>query len=154
MKKLLMTLALVLASQLAFCQTFDEVANQLKALPQAQYQELNKEVLKLASGGIEDESIKKVFNNLECMKMLVITDADEATRADFIQKASSLKTRYEKIAEESEDGQSVLIFVEKGEDDKTKCIIMAMAADSACQFICFEGDLSLSDLEALGSLNQ
>ena len=152
MKKILMTLALVLASQLAYCQTFNEVVDQLKALPQAQYQEMNKELLKMVSAGIEEEAVKKVFDNVECMKMLIITDADEATRTTFMEKVSTFKTRYEKIAEESEEGQYVYVFSEKSEDDKTKCIIMAAAADSSCQLICFEGNLNLSDLEALSKL--
>jgi len=152
MKKILMTLALVLASQLAYCQTFNEVVDQLKALPQAHYQEMNKELLKMVSAGIEAEAVKKVFDNLESMKMLVITDADEATRTTFMEKVSTFKTRYEKIAEESGERQYVYVFSEKSEDDKTKCIIMAAAADSACQLICFEGDLNLSDLEALSKL--
>ena len=152
MKKILMTLALVLASQLAYCQTFNEVVDQLKSLPQAQYQEMNKELLKMVSAGIEEEAVKKVFDNVESMKMLVITDADEATRTTFMEKVSTFKTRYEKIAEESEEGQYVYVFSEKSEDDKTKCIIIAVASDSACQLICFEGDLNLSDIEALSKL--
>ena len=152
MKKFLMTLALVLASQLAYCQTFNEVADQLKALPNAQYQELPKDMVNLMTASIEDESIKKVFANVECMKMLSIADADEKTRATFIEKVSSLKTRYERIAGESEDGENAFVFAEKDDDGKSKCIILALAAESGCQLICFEGDLNLSDLEALSTL--
>lgn len=152
MKKLLMTLALIVASQFAFSQTFDEVADQLKTLPKAEYQSLGKDMLAMAAAGVTDANAKKIFSKLTAMKLLEIKNPDKATRATYDQKVASFKTLYEKVAEENEEGQTALVYAAKGENGKTECVILSVADADSCELICFEGDIELSDIEALSSL--
>ena len=147
-----MTLALVFASQMAFCQTIDEVLEKVKALPNAQYQEISKEMMTFALAQINDEPTKKAMQKVESMTMGMVSSPTEETRAAFIDIVSSLKNRYNKVTEEQEEGKKVFVFSDTDDAGKPLGLVIGASENEGCQIIYFKGNVGLEDLEALGNL--
>ena len=152
MKKILMTLALVLASQMAFCQTIDEVFEKVKALPNAQYQEISKEMMAFVLAQMNDEKTKKTMQKVESMSFGMISSPTEETRTAFIDIVSSLKNRYNKVAEEQEEGQKMFVFTDSDDAGKPLGLMLVVSEGEGCQLIYFKGNVGREDLEALSNM--
>ena len=151
MKKILMTLALVFATQMAFCQSFNDVLNKLNELPGAQAVTLEKEMLKMAASSVPEDA-KKTFDKIEQMVMLSIENPSAETQATFLEQVKTLKNNYNKLAEEEEEDQVVLMFADMDDDGNSKGLIMATTSKDECMFIYIEGTISADELSALDAL--
>ncbi len=152
MKKILMTLALVLASQLAYCQSITEVVDQLKALPGAESQVLGKDMVAMLIASIPDEATKNTMKKVEEMDMVQVSNASEEIRSKFTDIVKSLKNSYDKVAEETEGEETMFMFADNDDEGKPQHLMIGVVSSKDCQFICFKGQLSLADLEALGNM--
>jgi len=152
MKKILMTLALVLASQLAYCQSITEVIDQLKALPGAESQVLGKDMVAMLVANIPDEATKNTMKKVEEMDMVQVSNASEEIRSKFTDIVKSLKNSYDKVAEETEGEETMFMFADNDDEGKPRHLMIGVVSSNDCQFICFKGQLSLADLEALGNM--
>lgn len=147
MKKLLALLVLVFTCQMAFCQTYDEVINKFKDKEGAEFTEVPKMLLSMALSEADSQT-KAVMKNIECMKVLELSDCGEAIKKDFLVQAGKMEAKYNKLIESSEDGETNIIFVD-GDDDNAKAIIVISADDKDCEMLVMEGKLSLESLEKI-----
>ena len=151
MKKILMTLALVFATQMAFCQSFNDVLNKLNWLPGAQAVTLEKEMLKMAASSVPEDA-KKTFEKIDKMVMLGIEDASAETQATFLEQVKTLKNNYNKVAEEQEDDQTVFVFADMDDDGNSKGLIVATAGKDQCVFVYIDGAISVDEISQLGDI--
>ena len=154
MKKLLALLVLVFTCQMAFCQTYDELINKFKDKPEAEAVEVPKLMLNLAVAEA-DANTKALFKNIDCMKMLELTNCSESIKKDFMAQAGKLEAKYTTLANLSEDGETTLMFAD-GEEDPLKAVIVINSSKEECEMVVIEGKLQLDQLEnifdSMGSL--
>ena len=146
-----MMLALLMTCQLAFCQTPTDVFNQFKEKKGVEYNEIPKIMLSLVTESMDDAATKEMMNRLQCMKMMSISNANAETRANFIAAVKKLDGKYTKVNESSEDGETIIIYIE-GTADDVKSMIMADVAEESCDFIVLEGKLKASDLTTFSNM--
>lgn len=152
MKKILMMLALVFCAQMAFCQSFDEVANKLKALPGAELLTLDKDMLKLVTSASTDQSANKMMGKLDELVMLNIENPSDETIATFLKEVKTLKNNYSKVAEEEEDGETMLVFGDLDDDGNAKGFIVGKSGKEECMLMYMKGNVSAEELEALSEM--
>ena len=151
MKKILMTLALVFVTQMAFCQSLDDVITKLKKLPNAEAMTLEKDMLKMVAATAPDDA-KKTFDKIDKMIMLGIDNPSAESQATFLKEVKSLKNKYSKLAEEEEEGQTVLLFGDMDDDGNSNALIMATIGKDECMIVYIDGKISADELSALDSL--
>ena len=147
MKKLLVLLVLVFTCQMAFCQTYDEVINKYKEKEGVEFTEIPKMLLSMALTEADSQT-KAVMKNIECMKILELNGCGEAVKKDFLVQAGKMESKYNKLIESNEDGETNIIYVD-GDEDSAKAIIVVSADSEECQMLVMEGKLSLSSLEKI-----
>lgn len=147
MKKLFALLVLVFTCQMAFCQTYDEVINKYKDKEGAEYNEVPKMLLSMALSEADSQT-KAVMKNIDCMKVLELDGCTQDIKKDFLVQAGKMETKYNKLVENSEDGETNIIFVD-GDEDNAKAIIVISASDEECAMMVMEGKLSLTSLEKI-----
>ena len=147
MKKLLALLVLVFTCQVAFCQTYDEVINNFKEKEGVEFTEIPKMLLSMALSEADSQT-KTVMKNIDCMKILELNECSEAVKKDFLVQAGKMETKYNKLIESNEDGETNIIYVD-GDEDSAKAIIVVSADAEECQMLVMEGKLSLSSLEKI-----
>ena len=147
MKKLLALLVLVFTCQVAFCQTYDEVINNFKEKEGVEFTEIPKMLLSMALSEADSQT-KTVMKNIDCMKILELNECSEAVKKDFLVQAGKMETKYNKLIESNEDGETNIIYVD-GDEDSAKAIIVVSADSEECQMLVMEGKLSLSSLEKI-----
>ena len=151
MKKILMTLALVFVTQMAFCQSFDDVITKLKKLPNAEAMTLEKDMLKMVAATAPDDA-KKTFDKIDKLIMLGIENPSAESQATCLKEVKSLKNKYSKLAEEEEEGQTVLLFGDMDDDGNPKALIMATIGKDECMIVYIDGNVSPDELSALDSM--
>lgn len=147
MKKLFALLVLVFTCQMAFCQTYTDVINNFKDKEGAEFTEVPKMLLSMALSEADSQT-KAVMKNIECMKVLELNDCNAAIKKDFLAQAAKMESKYNKLIESDEDGETNIIFVD-GDEDSAKAIIVVSADAEECQMMVMEGKLSLSALEKI-----
>ena len=147
MKKLLALLVLVFTCQVAFCQTYDEVINNFKEKEGVEFTEIPKMLLSMALSEADSQT-KTVMKNIDCMKILELNECSEAVKKDFLVQAGKMETKYNKLIESNEDGETNIIYVD-GDEDSAKAIIVVSADAEECQMMVMEGKLSLTALEKI-----
>ena len=147
MKKLLALLVLVFTCQVAFCQTYDEVINNFKEKEGVEFTEIPKMLLSMALSEADSQT-KTVMKNIDCMKILELNECSEAVKKDFLVQAGKMETKYNKLIESNEDGETNIIYVD-GDEDSAKAIIVVSADAEECQMMVMEGKLSLTSLEKI-----
>ena len=131
MKKLLALLVLVFTCQMAFCQTYDDVIKNFKDKAGVEYDEIPKLLLSLALTEV-DAQTKAIMKNIDCMKMLDLSNCTSTIKNDFMAQAKKFDGKYTKLGEDSEDGETNIIFVD-GDDDPLKGIIVVTKNEKECQ---------------------
>ena len=155
MKKLLALLVLVFTCQMAFCQTYDDVIKKFKDKAGVEYNEIPKLMLSLALTDA-DAQTKATLKNIDCMKMLDLSNCSASIKNDFIAQAKKLDGKYTKLMEDNEDGETNIFFVD-GDDDPLKAIIVVTKNEEECHMMVIEGKLYIDQLdnifEAIGGLD-
>ncbi len=144
MKKLFALLVLVFTCQFVFCQTYTDVINQFKDKEGVEFTELSKALLSVALSDADAQS-KAVMKNIECMKVLELTESSEAIKKDFLAQAAKMESKYNKLVESNENDEINIIFID-GDEDNAKAFIVVSAEGEECQMMVMEGKISLDSL--------
>ena len=144
MKKLFALLVLVFTCQIVFCQTYTDVINQFKDKEGVEITELSKALLSVALSDADAQS-KAVMKNIECMKVLELTESSEAIKKDFLAQAAKMESKYNKLVESNENDEINIIFID-GDEDNAKAFIVVSAEGEECQMMVMEGKISLDSL--------
>ena len=144
MKKLFVLLVLVFTCQIVFCQTYTDVINQFKDKEGVEFTELSKALLSVALSDADAQS-KAVMKNIECMKVLELTESSEAIKKDFLAQAAKMESKYNKLVESNENDEINIIFID-GDEDNAKAFIVVSAEGEECQMMVMEGKISLDSL--------
>jgi len=144
MKKLFALLVLVFTCQIVFCQTYTDVINQFKDKEGVEFTELSKALLSVALSDADAQS-KAVMKNIECMKVLELTESSEAIKKDFLAQAAKMESKYNKLVESNENDEINIIFID-GDEDNAKAFIVVSAEGEECQMMVMEGKISLDSL--------
>ena len=147
MKKLFALLVLVFTCQIVFCQTYTDVINQFKDKEGVEFTELSKALLSVALSDADAQS-KAVMKNIECMKVLELTESSEAIKKDFLAQAAKMESKYNKLVESNENDEINIIFID-GDEDNAKAFIVVSAEGEECQMMVMEGKISLESLEKI-----
>ncbi|MBR4367266.1 MAG: DUF4252 domain-containing protein [Bacteroidaceae bacterium] len=144
MKKLFALLVLVFTCQIVFCQTYTDVINQFKDKEGVEFTELSKALLSVALSDADAQS-KAVMKNIECMKVLELTESSETIKKDFLAQAAKMESKYNKLVESNENDEINIIFID-GDEDNAKAFIVVSAEGEECQMMVMEGKISLDSL--------
>ena len=147
---MLMLLVVTLTCQLAFCQTHQDIIEKYKGMAGVEFNELPKELLQLAAAGA-DANTKEILNRIEVLKLLQVNNGDEQLISDILADVKKLEIRYNKLAEENDEGNITMAYI-YGDDDYAEAMVVVQASSSTLQFIVLEGKIKMSDLESLGSV--
>ena len=112
-----------------------------------EFTEIPKMLLSMALSEADSQT-KTVMKNIDCMKILELNECSEAVKKDFLVQAGKMETKYNKLIESNEDGETNIIYVD-GDEDSAKAIIVVSADAEECQMLVMEGKLSLSSLEKI-----
>lgn len=144
MKKLFALLVLVFTCQMAFCQTYTDVINYFKGKQGVEFTEVPKMLLNMALSNA-DAQTKVVLKDIECMKVLELTETSEAIKKDFLAQAAKMESKYKKLIESNEDDETTIIFID-GDEDNSKAIIVVSVEEKECNMMVMEGIVSLQSL--------
>jgi len=138
MKKLLTLLALIIASQMAFCQTYIDVINKFKNKPGVVYEEDSKSQM------MQDvmPQYENLIKSIDYMKTLGLVDCNEAVRNDFIAQAKRMEKKCKKLIEEDN-----LVTLYIGKEEAAKAAIFVSYDTKECGMIVLEGKLSTSQIK-------
>lgn len=125
MKKMLITLALMLMSIGGFAQTAQEIINSYKDNPGVGFVELNKMMINMASAAAKSDAEKEALKSVDSITMGMISTDELA--AEIGQKLEVLeKQGYGKMNASKEDSKAMVYM--KGEENYiTEVVILAKA---------------------------
>lgn len=95
-----------------------------------------------------DAQTKVVLKDIECMKVLELTETSEAIKKDFLAQAAKMESKYKKLIESNEDDETTIIFID-GDEDNSKAIIVVSVEEKECNMMVMEGIVSLQSLEKI-----
>ncbi len=151
MKKMITLLALIMTCQLAFCQTFNDFFDKYKDVEGIEYQEVTKDMLKLAMGQA-DADTKAALERIESIRTMTVASPTEELINAMDADTDQLQVRYQKLVEQSEDGQAILILGDGEDDDQFEALFVLQASAEGINAILMTGRISMSELEKFGGM--
>ncbi len=157
MKKLILSLMIMVACASAQAQTPGNLFRQFKGAKNAEYVHLGKLALALMRPFIKDDEDEDARTALRCIRSMKVLDLDDCTaevKHSFAQKAKNLKTSgYEVLVRSNEKDESALILFRQKKNVIRELLILS-ADDDSCSLLQFKGRIKPGDVEKLMKDNQ
>lgn len=153
MKKILLTLALVLTCCWASATTADDLFNKFKDFENAQYMNMPQEMLQMAMAQSQatDNAQKKVTEKITSLDILQIEKADAATIKQVVDMVNDFDDTYEELARTNEDGEQVIIKMKRNGDAYSEMVVFQVDKDE-CAVIRINGNFNPDELDQLSKM--
>ena len=151
MKKIIATLALIIACQATFAQNVDTLFGQYKDKEGADYMNIPSLMLKIMRTftiGNNDKSYRFI-KGIKSVKVLDMEDCAPKVKADFLQDAKKLKLNgYETLVQTKEDGEEVKLLAKMDDEAISELIILITGKDE-CGLTLMKGKIKKEDIEVI-----
>lgn len=158
MRKLFLSLALLLACQMTFGKSLTDITDQFKTAENAQYMMIpqsmvkmlisqmlnNKDIAdKVKKNNATPENINKVMEKIDSVGYLSLDNCDESIKTSFNDKIKDLSSYgYKKM--EEKDGTGVVFT--KEQDGVAKEVLVLITKGGDCDFVQFYGNLKPDEI--------
>lgn len=152
MKKLVLSLLLIVASASAQAQTPGDLFRYFKGAKDAEYVHLGKLAFALMRPfvkGEEDAGTRMAMRSIRSLKALDLDDCTDEVKHKFAQMAKNLKTSgYEELVRSNEGGERALILMRQKKNVIRELLILSFG-DGNCSMVQFKGKIKPDDVEKL-----
>ena len=151
MKKIIATLALIIACQATFAQNIDTLFSQFKDKEGADYMNIPTLMLKFMRTFTKSNNDKsyRFIKGVKSIKVLDMEDCTQEVKAEFLQEAKKLKlSGYETLLQTKEDGEEVQLIAKMDEENINDLIILITGKDE-CGLTLMKGKIKKEDIEVI-----
>lgn len=156
MKKLFLTMCLVIAAQTAFAQTAGSLIDQFKNEPKAEFVHIPRLMMALGKAAIksniDDEDDLEGYNLIKNISSIHVLDLEECSpqvRKRFAEAAGKLQTKgYEELMRANGDGETTRILLKKKGKIIRELLILNGGKDGG-EAVQIKGNISMDDIDRL-----
>ena len=151
MKKIIATLALIIACQATFAQNIDTLFSQFKDKEGADYMNIPTLMLKFMRTFTKSNNDKsyRFIKGVKSVKVLDMEDCTQEVKAEFLQEAKKLKpSGYETLLQTKEDGEEVQLIAKMDEENINDLIILITGKDD-CGLTLMKGKIKKEDINVM-----
>ena len=151
MKKIIATLALIIACQATFAQNIDTLFSQFKDKEGADYMNIPTLMLKFMRTFTKSNNDKsyRFIKGIKSVKVLDMEDCTQEVKAEFLQEAKKLKlSGYETLLQTKEDGEEVQLIAKKNNETIRELIILITGKDD-CGLTLMKGKIKKEDINVM-----
>ena len=153
MKKIIATLALIIACQGIFAQNIDTLFSQFKDKEEADYMNIPTLMLKFMRTFTKSNNDKSyhLIKGIKSVKVLDMEDCTPEVKAEFLQAVQKLNLNgYETLVQTKEDGEEVQLIAKMGEETINDLIILITGKDE-CGLTLMKGKIKKDDIQVIMS---
>ena len=151
MKKIIATLALIIACQATFAQNIDTLFSQFKDKEGADYMNIPTLMLKFMRTFTKSNNDKsyRFIKGIKSVKVLDMEDCTQEVKAEFLQEVQKLNLNgYETLLQTKEDGEEVQLIAKMDEENINDLIILITGKDE-CGLTLMKGKIKKEDIAQL-----
>ena len=151
MKKIIATLALIIACQATFAQNIDTLFSQFKDKEGADYMNIPTLMLKFMRTFTKSNNDKsyRFIKGIKSVKVLDMEDCTQEVKAEFLQEVQKLNLNgYETLLQTKEDGEEVQLIAKMDEENINDLIILITGKDD-CGLTLMKGKIKKEDIAQL-----
>ena len=147
MKKILLAIILMITCACHLdAQTVDDLFKEFKGKTNAEYIEIPKVMMSMASAFVNKEDGSDIVKRVDHIKILNIENNPQLCQA-FAQKATNLKKEgYETMVNSNEENEKTMVLVKTKKDNITEMVVLNIETNE-CSLIQIKGKLRPSDME-------
>ena len=151
MKKIIATLALIIACQATFAQNIDTLFSQFKDKEGADYMNIPTLMLKFMRTFTKNNNDKsyRFIKGIKSVKVLDMEDCTQEVKAEFLQEVQNLNLNgYETLLQTKEDGEEVQLIAKMDEENINDLIILITGKDE-CGLTLMKGKIKKEDINVM-----
>ena len=151
MKKIIATLALIIAWQATFAQNIDTLFSQFKDKEGADYMNIPTLMLKFMRTFTKSNNDKsyRFIKGVKSVKVLDMEDCTQEVKAEFLQEVQKLNLNgYETLLQTKEDGEEVQLIAKMDEENINDLIILITGKDD-CGLTLMKGKIKKEDINVM-----
>ena len=151
MKKIIATLALIIACQATFAQNIDTLFNQFKNKEGADYVNIPTLMLKFMRTFTKSNNDKsyRFIKGIKSVKVLDMEDCTQKVKVEFLKEVQKLKLNgYETLVQTKEDGEEVQLIAKMDEENINDLIILITGKDD-CGLTLMKGKIKKEDINVM-----
>ena len=151
MKKIIATLALLIACQATFAQNIDTLFSQFKDKEGADYMNIPTLMLKFMRTFTKSNNDKsyRFIKGIKSVKVLDMEDCTQEVKAEFLQEVQKLNLNgYETLVQTKEDGEEVQLIAKMDEENINDLIILITGKDE-CGLTLMKGKIKKEDINVM-----
>ena len=151
MKKIIATLALIIACQATFAQNIDTLFSQFKDKEGADYMNIPTLMLKFMRTFTKSNNDKsyRFIKGIKSVKVLDMEDCTQEVKAEFLQEVQKLNLNgYETLVQTKEDGEEVQLIAKMDEESINDLIILITGKDD-CGLTFMKGKIKKEDINVM-----
>ena len=151
MKKIIATLALIIACQATFAQNIDTLFSQFKDKEGADYMNIPTLMLKFMRTFTKSNNDKsyRFIKGIKSVKVLDMEDCTQEVKAEFLQEVQKLHLNgYETLLQTKEDGEEVQLIAKMDEENINDLIILITGKDE-CGLTLMKGKIKKEDINVM-----
>ena len=151
MKKIIATLALIIACQATFAQNIDTLFSQFKDKEGADYMNIPTLMLKFMRTFTKSNNDKsyRFIKGIKSVKVLDMEDCTQEVKAEFLQKVQKLNLNgYETLVQTKEDGEEVQLIAKMDEENINDLIILITGKED-CGLTLMKGKIKKEDINVM-----
>ena len=151
MKKIIATLALIIACQATFAQNIDTLFSQFKDKEGADYMNIPTLMLKFMRTFTKSNNDKsyRFIKGIKSVKVLDMEDCTQEVKAEFLQEIQKLHLNgYETLLQTKEDGEEVQLIAKMDEENINDLIILITGKDE-CGLTLMKGKIKKEDINVM-----
>lgn len=149
MKKMLLMLLVVFATQFACAQQAQKVFDAFRSEKKAEYTSIPGALMSLAGSKVKDNNVAAVLKEVKSARVLRLGNCKKRTRKKFAEQVAGLnKEGYEEYARTKQGDSDVLVMIKK-DDELVHEIVTCVYSDSSCMGVLVKGDINPEDLGAI-----
>ena len=156
MKKIIATLALIIACQATFAQNIDTLFSQFKDKEGADYMNIPTLMLKFMRTFTKSNNDKsyRFIKGIKSVKVLDMEDCTQEVKAEFLQEVQNLNLNgYETLLQTKEDGEEVQLIAKMDEENINDLIILITGKDD-CGLTLLKGEIKKEDINVMMTDNK
>ena len=147
MKKLFLAIFLIFAGMSANAQTLNDVFNEFKSRPGAEYQVVNPKML--ASMNL-DQKAKKELENIDSLQVLDLSKSDSLTNKRFEQVTKNINFKgFETMVNSNQDGEMAKIYYRTNGKSINELVIVNIEKGGKGQLVRIFGNIDPSKLREM-----
>ena len=151
MKKIIATLALIIACQATFAQNIDTLFSQFKDKEGADYMNVPTLMLKFMRTFTKSNNDKsyRFIKGIKSVKVLDMEDCTQEVKAEFLQEVQKLNLNgYETLLQTKEDGEEVQLIAKMDKENINDLIILITGKDD-CGLTLMKGKIKKEDINVM-----